>query len=39
MVLTSNYVLVYRIKKQAGVIEIVRIIGARQRYPKGKRKS
>lgn len=36
MVLTPNYVLVYRIKRQAGVIEIVRIIGARQRYPKEK---
>jgi toxin ParE1/3/4 len=38
MVLTPNYVLVYRIKKQTNVIEIVRIIGARQNYPKGKRK-
>ncbi len=36
MVLTPNYVLVYRIKRQASVIEIVRIIGARQRYPKGR---
>lgn len=38
MVLTPNYVLVYRIRKRAGVIEIVRIIGARQNYPKGTRK-
>ena len=38
MVLTPNYVLVYRIKKQIGVIEIVSIIGARQDYPKRKRK-
>ncbi|MEM5372615.1 type II toxin-antitoxin system RelE/ParE family toxin [Paraburkholderia azotifigens] len=39
MVLTPNYVLVYRIRKQVGVIEIVRIIGARQRYPRGKQGS
>lgn len=39
MVLTSNYVLVYRIRKQVGVIEIVRIVGARQRYPRGKQGS
>jgi addiction module RelE/StbE family toxin len=38
MVLLPNYVLVYRIKKQAGVIEIVRIVGARQDYPKRKQK-
>lgn len=38
MVLSPNYVLVYRLKKQASVIEIVRIVGARQDYPKGKRK-
>lgn len=38
MVLAPNYVLVYRIKKKAGIIEIVRIVGARQNYPKGKRK-
>ena len=38
MVLTPNYVLVYRIKKQIGVIEIVSIVGARQDYPKRKRK-
>lgn len=38
MVLAPNYVLVYRLKKKAGIIEIVRIIGARQNYPKGKRK-
>ena len=39
MVLTANYVLVYRIQKKAGVIEIIRIIGARQNYPKNKGKS
>lgn len=38
MVLAPNYVLVYRVRKKAGVIEIVRIVGARQNYPKGKRK-
>jgi addiction module RelE/StbE family toxin len=38
MVLTSHYVLVYRVIKQAGVIEIVRIIGARQDYPRKHRK-
>ena len=38
MVLTPNYVLVYRIREKAGIIEIVRIVGARQKYPKGKRK-
>ncbi len=38
MILTPNYVLVYRIKKQAGAIEIVRIIGARQDYPQESRK-
>ena len=32
MILTPSYVLVYRIKKRAGVIEIVRIIGARENY-------
>ena len=32
MVLTPNYVLVYRIRKTANVIEIVRIIGTRQNY-------
>ncbi|WP_429501143.1 type II toxin-antitoxin system RelE/ParE family toxin (plasmid) [Robbsia andropogonis] len=37
MVLTSHYVLVYRVRKQAGVIEIVRIIGARQNYPRKSR--
>ncbi|KVE34481.1 type II toxin-antitoxin system RelE/ParE family toxin [Burkholderia sp. TSV86] len=36
MVLTPNHVLVYRVERPAGVIEIVRIIGARQDYPKGK---
>ena len=34
MVLTSHYILVYRIKKRAGVIEIIRIIGTRQDYPR-----
>ncbi|MFM0342447.1 type II toxin-antitoxin system RelE/ParE family toxin [Paraburkholderia fungorum] len=43
MVLAPNYVLVYKIREKAGsdgkgIIEIVRIIGARQQYPKGKRK-
>lgn len=38
MVLGPNYILVYRVLKQAGIIEIVRIVGARQDYPKGKRK-
>lgn len=38
IILTPNSVLVYRIKKQAGVIEIVRIIGARQDHPKHTRK-
>ncbi|WP_323119373.1 type II toxin-antitoxin system RelE/ParE family toxin [Burkholderia alba] len=33
MVLTPGYVLVYRVRKAVGVIEIVRIIGARQNYP------
>lgn len=32
MVLAPNYVLVYRILKRTGVIEIVRIVGARQNY-------
>jgi len=36
MVLTPNYVLVYRIKKKENVIEIVRIVGVRQNYAKGK---
>jgi toxin ParE1/3/4 len=39
MILTASYVLVYRIQKRAGVIEIIRIIGARQNYPKNKGKS
>lgn len=39
MVLTANHVLVYRIQKKTGVIEIIRIIGARQNYPKNKGKS
>lgn len=38
MVLTSRYVLVYKVRKQAGVIEILRIIGARQDYPGESRK-
>lgn len=38
MVLAPNYILVYRILKQAGIIEVVRIIGARQNYPKAPRK-
>ncbi|MGF6483060.1 hypothetical protein QFZ91_005287 [Paraburkholderia sp. JPY419] len=38
MVLGPNYILVYRVLKRAGIIEIVRIVGARQDYPKGKRK-
>jgi toxin ParE1/3/4 len=38
MVLTASYVLVYRVREKAGGIEIVRIIGARQKYPKAKRK-
>lgn len=38
MVLGPNYILVYRVLKQADIIEIVRIVGARQDYPKGKRK-
>ncbi|WP_408151210.1 type II toxin-antitoxin system RelE/ParE family toxin [Caballeronia glebae] len=32
MVLASNYVLVYRILKRKAIIEIVRIVGARQNY-------
>jgi plasmid stabilization system protein ParE len=36
MVSMSNYVLVCPIHKRAGVIELVRIIGARQNDPKGK---
>lgn len=32
MVLAANYVLVYRILKQTDIIEIVRIVGARQNY-------
>lgn len=38
MVLGSNYVLVYQVLKKDGVIEIVRIVGARQHYPKERRK-
>ncbi|MEX3816572.1 type II toxin-antitoxin system RelE/ParE family toxin [Paraburkholderia sp. BR13439] len=38
MVLGPNYILVYRVLKQAGIIEIVQIVGARQDYQKGKRK-
>ncbi|KGC62075.1 type II toxin-antitoxin system RelE/ParE family toxin [Burkholderia pseudomallei] len=36
MVLTLNYLLVYRVRKKAGVVEIVRILGARQSYPKAR---
>lgn len=32
MVLAPNYVLVYRVLKRKAIIEIVRIIGARQNY-------
>jgi addiction module RelE/StbE family toxin len=32
MVLAPNYILVYRILKRQAVIEIVRIVGARQNY-------
>ena len=32
MVLAPNHVLVYRILKRKAIIEIVRIVGARQRY-------
>jgi addiction module RelE/StbE family toxin len=32
MVLGPNYVLVYRILKRKAIIEIVRIVGARQNY-------
>lgn len=35
-VLSPNYVLVYRVKPKAGVIEIVRIVGARQDYPRSR---
>jgi toxin ParE1/3/4 len=38
MVITANHLLVYKIREKAGIIEIVRIVGARQQYPKGKRK-
>ncbi|WP_162878216.1 type II toxin-antitoxin system RelE/ParE family toxin [Trinickia diaoshuihuensis] len=38
MVLSTNYVLVYRVKQRTGVIEIVRIVGARQNYPGGGRR-
>lgn len=34
MVLAANYVLVYRILKRKAIIEIVRIVGARQNYGK-----
>ncbi|OTP72177.1 type II toxin-antitoxin system RelE/ParE family toxin [Caballeronia sordidicola] len=33
IILTPNYVLVYQLKKKAGIIEIIRIVGARQNYP------
>ncbi|MFM0140447.1 type II toxin-antitoxin system RelE/ParE family toxin [Caballeronia grimmiae] len=32
MVLAPNYVLVYRVLKRKAIIEIVRIVGARQQY-------
>ncbi|MEZ2354616.1 type II toxin-antitoxin system RelE/ParE family toxin [Caballeronia sp. RCC_10] len=32
MVLAPNYILVYRIIKRKAIIEIVRIVGARQNY-------
>ncbi|CAJ6801931.1 type II toxin-antitoxin system RelE/ParE family toxin [Burkholderia pseudomallei] len=35
MVLTPNYLLVYRVRKRAGVVEIMRIVGARQRNLRG----
>jgi toxin ParE1/3/4 len=38
MVLGPNYILVYRILKNDGIIEIVRIVGARQVYPEKKKK-
>jgi plasmid stabilization system protein ParE len=34
MVLTPNVILVYRIRTRLKIIEIVRIVGARQDYPK-----
>lgn len=39
MVLSPNYVLVYRVKQKACVIEIVRIVGARQSYPRSRRRT
>ena len=38
MVLTSNVILVYRIRPRLKIIEIVRVIGARQNYPKKQRR-
>lgn len=38
LVLRPNHILVYRVLKEAGVIEIVRIVGARQDYPAMPRK-
>jgi len=34
MVLTAYYVLVYRVNKRKNRVEIVRIVGARQDYPR-----
>jgi toxin ParE1/3/4 len=34
MVLAANYILVYRILKRKSIIEIVRIVGARQNDPR-----
>lgn len=34
MVLTPNVILVYRIRRRLDIVEIVRIVGARQNYPK-----
>jgi toxin ParE1/3/4 len=39
MVLTANAILVYRIRSRLKIIEIVRIIGARQNYPKKQRRA
>jgi toxin ParE1/3/4 len=39
MVLTPNVILVYRIRPRLKIIEIVRIIGARQSYQKRQRRT
>ncbi|CAB3774745.1 type II toxin-antitoxin system RelE/ParE family toxin [Paraburkholderia humisilvae] len=39
MVLTPNVILVYRVRPRLKIIEIVRIIGARQNYPKTQRRT